>query len=78
MGGFGGCAKDITESLNIVASDGMQQRNWRGREEFAGFSYKDLNNGLTELENVVLAQTPHVDQAIAMILRGLFRLVKRG
>jgi hypothetical protein len=56
----------------------MQQRNWRGREEFAGFSYKDLNNGLTELENVVLAQTPHVDQAIAMILRGLFRLVKRG
>ena len=35
-------------------------------------------NGLTELENVVLAQTPHVDQAIAMILRGLFRLVKRG
>lgn len=78
MGGFGGCAKDITESLNIVASDGMQQRNWRGREEFAGFSYKDLNNGLTELENVVLAQTPHVDQAIAMILRGLFRLVKHG
>lgn len=78
MGGFGGCAKDITEALNIVESDGMQQRNWRGREEFAGFSYKDLNNGLTELENVVLAQTPHVDQAIAMILRGLFRLVKRG
>lgn len=76
MGGFGGCAKDITESLNIVAPDGIQQRNWIGRKEFDGFSFQDLNNGLTEEENVVLARTPHVDQAIAMVLRGLFRLVK--
>ncbi|MCW2484426.1 hypothetical protein J5069_00795 [Candidatus Symbiopectobacterium sp. NZEC127] len=78
MGGFGGCAKDITESLNIVASDGMSQRNWVGREEFVGFSFQDLNNGLTEDENFVLAQTPHVDQAITMILRGFFRLEKSG
>lgn len=78
MGGFGGCAKDIIESLNIVAPDGMQQRNWVGRKEFDGFSFQDLNNGLTEEENVVLAQTPHVDQAIAMILRGLLRMVKSG
>lgn len=55
----------------------MQKRNWRGQERIFWFLFRDLNNGLTEEENTVLAQTPHVDQAIAMILRGLFRLVKR-
>ena len=76
MGGFGGCAKDIAESLNIVNAMGMPVRDLAGRKEFDVFSFEDLNNGLTVEENIVLAQTPHVDQAIAMVLRGLFRLVK--
>jgi hypothetical protein len=35
----------------------------------------DLNNGLTPEENAILACTPHVDQAITLILRGLLHVV---
>lgn len=74
MGGFGGCARDLAEDLGIVPKLVDQRRNWSGRDAFDAFSGNDLNNGLSEVENKILAQTPHVDQAVAMMLRGLLRL----
>lgn len=50
------------------------QSKWARREAFEAFTCTDLNNGLTQTENATLAVTPHVDQAIALILRGLLRL----
>ncbi|MGJ0626139.1 hypothetical protein [Xenorhabdus bovienii] len=76
MGGFGGCARDIAETINLIPPFGTVKRSWVGRNIFDDFTCHHLNNGLTLQENVVLAKTPHVDQAIAMILRGLFRVVK--
>ena len=73
MGGFGGCAKDIAELLNITAPINSVKPNWTNCEMFDIFTFNDLNNGLSQEENTILAQTPHVDQAITMILRGLFR-----
>ncbi|QCA17886.1 hypothetical protein E5284_08360 [Citrobacter freundii] len=73
MGGFGGCARDIAETINIAPCLIADKPSWVGRKMFDGCTFDDLNNGLTLEENSILAQTPHVDQAITMILRGLFR-----
>ncbi|WP_186185280.1 hypothetical protein [Burkholderia gladioli] len=74
IGGFGGCARDIAETLGMVAPWTTAQRGWAQRQLFETFSWRDLNNGLTEDENAIVAQTPHIDQAVALILRGFFRL----
>jgi len=73
MGGFGGCARDIAETIGLVQPWAASRSAWPGRTEFERFSAVDLHNGLTAEENVTLAHTPHVDQAIALILRGLIR-----
>ncbi|PYE18366.1 hypothetical protein C7410_12268 [Paraburkholderia silvatlantica] len=78
IGGFGGCARDIAETLGIVAPWTNAHRGWAERQAFEAFSWRDLNNGLTEQENAIVARTPHVDQAVALILRGLFRLGPRA
>jgi len=70
LGGFGGCARDICEALGL-SSPSSEPRSWANIEEFAGFTASDLNNGLTEEENVILARTPHIDQATTLIMRGL-------
>ncbi|MGF6575176.1 hypothetical protein ABH945_007305 [Paraburkholderia sp. GAS333] len=77
LGGFGGCTRDVAETLGIVPQSGSQPRNWQGRDAFDVFSCSDMNNGLSEQENMILAQTPHVDQAVTMILRGLLRLSRK-
>ena len=41
---------------------------------FDGLSAASLNNGLSEEDNSTLARTPHIDQAIVLILRGLQNL----
>ncbi|MBB4232191.1 hypothetical protein [Rhizobium mongolense] len=69
MGGFGGCARDVAEAIGVLDPGGV--REWPGREKFSAFSSTDLSNGLSEEENRILASTPHVDQAIVLILRGL-------
>lgn len=73
MGGFGGCARDIAETLGLIVPWGASRPAWPERKAFESFSSGDLNNGLTAEENATLAQTPHVDQAVALILRGLLR-----
>jgi len=74
LGGFGGCTRDIAETLRLVPDIDRPQSEWPNREAFKAFTDADLNNGLTQTENATLAVTPHVDQAIALILRGLLRL----
>ncbi|MDB6011755.1 MAG: hypothetical protein JWL65_4005 [Gammaproteobacteria bacterium] len=72
LGGFGGCARDICESLRLPASPGTR-REWPHRADFEQFSAVGLHNGLDENDNATLARTPHVDQAVILIMRGLMR-----
>ena len=74
IGGFGGCARDIAESLQLVGQQVFGHRVWRGREQLEGYSAADLNNGLSDDDNATLARTPHIDQAVALILRGLLKV----
>lgn len=73
MGGFGGCARDIAETLGLVTPWATSRSAWPGQTTFHPFSSAHLNNGLTPEENATLARTPHVDQAVTLILRGLLR-----
>lgn len=74
MGGFGGCARDIAETLGLVSPWAGSRPAWIGQREFEAFAVSDLSNGLTDDENATLAHTPHVDQAVTLMLSGLLRL----
>jgi len=50
---------------------------WKGRELFSDMDGETLANGLQRVENKRLADTPHIDEAAILILRGLMRLVHR-
>ena len=73
-GGFGGCARDIAESMELVEPLRDPPRSaWDGRAEFSRYRADSLNNGLTEDENRTLAKTSHIRKAVDLILRGLGR-----
>ena len=74
VGGFGGCARDIAETLGVVDPWAGSRSAWAGRELFSGYTDGDLNNGLTSVENRQLAGTQHVGQAITLVMMGLQRL----
>jgi hypothetical protein len=74
LGGFGGCANDIATDLGLMPPSTGRQTSWPGRSEFQKFTAGNLNNGLDEEENALLATTVHVDEAMTLILRGLLRL----
>ncbi|MBW0238369.1 hypothetical protein [Pseudomonas sp. D1HM] len=76
VGGFGGCTRDIAEILGLIPPRITSNPVWAHCDEFAAFTVANLNNGLTSEENATLASTPHVDQAITLILRGLMQLTK--
>lgn len=71
LGGFGGCARDIAETLGLANQWAPLNRAWPERNSFSQFGPDSLNNGLTEAENRTLAKTPHIDQAIILVLKGL-------
>jgi hypothetical protein len=73
LGGFGGCARDIAEELGLVAPHQIQTAAWAERAQFSGMTQAVLNNGLNKSENETLARTVHIDEAVALILRGLLR-----
>lgn len=73
LGGFGGCARDLAERLGLLVLATGVRPTWLGQEEFTSFSGHDLGNGLSQAENELLAGTVHIDQAVALILRGLLR-----
>ena len=75
LGGFGGCARDISKTLGLIESPETDKTSyWTGRADFENFTVDDLNNGLDLEENQVLAQTPFIDQAVALVLHGLRQL----
>lgn len=73
LGGFGGCAADIAADMGLLPRAGKSTA-WPGRESFSRWRSSDLSNGLLEEEASTLARTVHVDEAVALILRGLLRL----
>jgi hypothetical protein len=74
LGGFGGCARDIAETLGLVDTWAGSREWWPGRAEFESFGSDSLKNGLSKEENRLLAQTPYTDQWLPLLLRGLGRL----
>lgn len=75
LGGFGGCARDIAEEIKLVAPRSFPINPWPGRNHFTRLDASALRNGLNEDENATLARTVHVDEAVALVLRGLLRIV---
>lgn len=74
LGGFGGCTRDIAETLRMVEPWAASRPDWPGRDSFKGLCVDSLRNGLSTEENSALARTPHIDQAVALVLRGLLQL----
>ena len=76
LGGFGGCARDIAETIGLVERwAGSRGEDWSGCPNFKHYSPRDLHNGLSDEDNAVLARTPHLDQAVALVSRGLQRIL---
>ena len=75
LGGFGGCARDITETITLVEQWQGSRGHWPGRHHFRQYSPDDLRNGLTREENIMLARTPHIREAIGLVSQGLRRVM---
>ena len=73
-GGLGGCVRDVAETLGLVKSWPGSRDDWPGRWEFKNFGPDDLRNGLSVEENRALAETPYIDEALPLILKGLRNL----
>lgn len=78
LGGFGGCARDIAEEIKLVAPRSFTTDPWPGRTQFTSLDASALQNGLNEDENATLARTVHIDEAVALVLRGLLRIVAQS
>ena len=78
LGGFGGCTRDIAETIGLVDPWAGSRSNWEGRPCFEIYSASDLNNGLSDEDNAILAQTPHIHQAVTLVSRGLRRVLKQS
>ena len=74
VGGFGGCARDIAETLGLVDSWAGSRAAWPGRQSFERYGSANLHNGLNPEENQILARSPHIEQAVSLVLLGLRRL----
>ena len=74
LGGFGGCARDIAETIGLADRWAGSRDEWAGREHFRIYSPDDCHNGLTREESLVLARTPHIQEAVALVSRGLRRI----
>ena len=75
LGGFGGCARDIAETLGLAERWAGSREDWSGRQYFHKYSPGDLHNGLSREENLVLARTPHIQQAVNLVSRGLRQVI---
>ena len=78
LGGFGGCARDIAETVGLAEPWAGLRDGWPGRERFRDCSPADLRNGLSVDENCTLARTPHIDEAVSLVSRGLRGLFGNG
>ena len=78
LGGFGGCTRDIAETVGLAERWAGSRDGWTGRERFRKYSPDDLHNGLSRDENAALACTPHIQEAVALVSRGLRRILGSG
>ena len=78
IGGFGGCTRDIAETIGLVDLRANSHGDWPGRSRLCQYSVEDLRNGLSREENMVLAQTPHIGEAVGLITHGLRRVFNQG
>ena len=76
IGGFGGCTRDIAETMGLVERWSGSRDDWPERKCFESFRSEDLGNGLSHAENDLLARTPHVEQAIMQVRSGLRKVLK--
>ena len=74
IGGFGGCTRDIAETLGLVDTWAGSRPAWPGRQQFKRYTQNNLHNGLSSEENQVLARTPHLNQAVTLVMQGLRQL----
>ena len=74
---LGGFARDIAETVGLVERWAGSRDEWAGRECFRKYSPDDLRNGLSREENVVLARTPHIQEAMTLMSRGLRRILRQ-
>lgn len=74
LGGFGGCTREILDLMGVDNQFNTSTQNWPHSGEFRQYKLKDLKNGLTAEESTVLANTPHIDQAIVLVIRGLMNI----
>ncbi len=74
IGGFGGCVRDIAETVGLVKPWSGPRTAWTGREQFKRYGLDSLHNELSAEENQLLAQTPYIDQSISLVMKGLHRL----
>jgi len=65
IGGFGGCARDLAETMVLPERP--------HRRALESVRVDDLGNGLTAEEAATLAQTAYADEIVTLILRGLRR-----
>ena len=77
IGGFGGCTRDVAETLGLAEPWSGSRDCWPSREEFKRWGSGDLSNGLSDEENETLATTPFIGQVIVLVLRGVQRLRKQ-
>jgi len=75
LGGFGGCTRDILDVMGVQNPHQASPPSWPGSDRFAAFRIDNLNNGLSTAENLALATTPYVDQAVVLIIRGLLNVM---
>ena len=74
LGGLGGCARDIAETVGLADSWAGSRNSWQGRLEFKDYGPDNFNNGLSAEDNRVLAQTSYIDRWLPLLLRGLRHL----
>ncbi len=77
IGGFGGCTRDIAETLGLVERWAGSRSGWPGRSCFERYSSNDLHNGLSDEENAILSRTPHIHQAVTLVSQGLRRILEK-
>lgn len=77
VGTYGGCARDICETIGVAKPRNNTLRSWPCRGRFEKYTGDALNNGLNLAENGLLATTPDIDQAITLVLTGLNRLCRK-
>ncbi|MHB0763958.1 hypothetical protein ACYCFC_06200 [Stutzerimonas sp. NM35] len=76
LGGFGGCTREILDAMGIPNNQVASIPTWNGASAFSAFGIESLNNGLSTEENLALATTPYIDQAVILVIRGLLNIKK--